>query len=295
VAGGTAVARQGRWFVAACIVALLLALVSSGPRGGATLWGLASLIVLLGVPHGALDTIYAGRALGVRGAGRWVLFTAGYLAPVVAVIVWWPSAPWLLLPLFLAVSVAHFSGDPGAGCPVWLRILYGGAPVVLPAWRHGAEVEQLFAILSSGEVAAALRLILGWLAWCWLGGLAWGVAGTWRRNRQMAVEIGAAATLCAVVPPLESFTLFFCGMHSARHILRSLAEEEGEAGRLVWAGLPPMVGTAGLLAGYWWYARETAVEPRLLQTVFVSLAALTFPHAVLIDLVFGRRWGQRRS
>jgi len=253
---------------------------------------LAALIVLLGVPHGALDTLYAGRLLEVRGAGRWLLFSAGYLAPVVAVIVWWPSGPWLFLPLFLAVSVAHFSGDPGVGCPAWLRILYGGAPVVLPVLRHGAEVEQLFAVLSSGEVAAALRAGLGWLGWFWLVGLGWGVVTRLGRDGQMAMEIGAVGMLCTVVPPLESFTLFFCGMHSARHILRSLEEERGAVRRLVWAGGPPMVGTVGILAGYWFYAGEAAVEPRLLQTVFVSLAALTFPHAMLIDVIFGRRWGR---
>jgi Brp/Blh family beta-carotene 15,15'-monooxygenase len=287
------VERQGRWFAAVCGVASGYAALWGWPGGEGMLWGLAALIVLLGVPHGALDTVYAGRVCGVRGVGRWLLFTSGYLAPVVVVILCWPRAPWFFLPLFLMVSVAHFSGDPEAGCPGWLRVVYGGAPVVLPVLRHGAEVEQLFAVLSSAEVAGVLRASLGWVGWLWLVALGCGMVRQAGRDRPMALEMGAVGMLCTVVPPLASFTLFFCGMHSARHILRSWGEARGaEVAELAWAGVAPMVGTLGILAGSWFYVGEGAVEPRLLQTVFVSLAALTFPHVVLIDLIFGRRWGR---
>ena len=289
--GGRATARQGRWFAVACGLLSLYVALWGWPPGAGMLWALVALIVLLGVPHGALDTVYAGRVWAVRGVGRWMLFTAGYLAPVVGVILMWPRAPGVFLLLFLGISVAHFSGDPEEGCPWWLRLTYGGAPVVLPALLHGAEVEQIFAVLSSAEVAGALRMGLGWIGWLWVAALGLGVVRQAGRDRQMALEIASVGLLCTVVPPLASFTLFFCGMHSARHLLRTWGQARGAAPReVVWAGAAPMVGTLGILAGCWFYAGEGAVEPRLLQTVFVSLAALTFPHVVLIDLVFGRRW-----
>jgi hypothetical protein len=37
-----------------------------------------------------------------------------------------------------------------------------------------------------------------------------------------AVELGAVGVLAIVAPPLIAFVVFFCGMHSARHILRSM-------------------------------------------------------------------------
>jgi Brp/Blh family beta-carotene 15,15'-monooxygenase len=255
---------------------------------------LALLIVLLGVPHGALDTLYAGRVFRIRRASQWLLFLLIYLLPVAAVLLLWPYWPAFLLALFLTVSIFHFSGDPEEGCPRWLRMVYGGSPVVLPSLLNGAEVDRLFAALVPGSVASSVTAILTLLAWPWLLALALGAAKLARSHRRGAIEIAAVGTLCSLVPPLLSFTIYFCGMHSARHILRSLTEDATQParwpdiGRAALAGVPPMLATLVILALYWGSAGNTAVEPRLLQTVFVSLAALTFPHVILVDWL--HRW-----
>jgi len=108
----------------------------------------------------------------------------------------------------------------------------------------------------------------------------------------------AAAALCCVAPPLFAFTVFFCFMHSARHILRSLAAGEvslpvlqQNAKRALVAAAAPMFGTLLILGFYWQNVESVALEPRLLQTVFVALPALTFPHVLLVDCFY--RWAGR--
>lgn len=291
----SATGRQGLVFVTAAFLLIGYEVLVGLPNGGDTLPFLALLIVLLGVPHGALDTLYAGRVFGIRRPWQWLLFTLAYLLPVVAVMVLWPYWPAFFLLLFLAVSMAHFSGDPGAECPRWLRLLYGGAPVVLPALLHGSEVERLFGALVTAAIAGDFRAGLSFLAWPWLVALAAGAVALARTDRRGALEIAAAGTLCSVVPPLASFTLFFCAMHSVRHILRSVVEQDGAPvfrrwtiSRAAMAGIPPMMATLAILAVYWESMGHVAMEPRLLQTVFVGLAALTFPHVILVD--WFHRW-----
>ncbi len=257
------------------------------PQGEVSLLVLLLAIVVLGIPHGALDTLYAGRVFGVRRLWQWVLFSAAYLAPVVAVLLFWPEWPFFFLTLFLVVSISHFAGDPEPGCPVWLRMLYGGAPVVLPALLHGSEVEILLGSLVASGIAADVRMVLSFLAWPWLLIFATGALAYGRQRRQASLEMVAVGALCSLAPPLVSFTLFFCCMHSARHILRSL---DGNTGQAVLAGVPPMIGTLVILAVYWDSAKGAAMEPRLVKTVFVGLAALTFPHVMLVDGFY--RWGK---
>ena len=132
---------------------------------------------------------------------------------------------------------------------------------------------------------------LRWLAWPWLVGLA--LASLWQTRHDFwtALEMAAAGILAIVAPPLVSFVVFFCGMHSARHILRTM----NFSGRSSWryvagAALLPM---AGVLAGStlaWVFLRDTALDARVVQVVFVGLAALTVPHMVLVERVRLSGW-----
>ena len=65
---------------------------------------LATLILLLGVPHGAFDTIFAYKLYDLRKPTDWMLFTMIYLllAAVVVAVWWW--APMGFLILFLLIS-----------------------------------------------------------------------------------------------------------------------------------------------------------------------------------------------
>lgn len=287
--------RQGLFFVTAAFLLSGYHVLIGVPSGINTLFFLLLLIIFLGIPHGALDTLYAGRVFGIRRPSHWFLFTLAYLLPVVLVMFLWPYWSGFLLLLFLAISVLHFSGDPEPDCPLWLRILYGGSPVVLPALLHGTEVERLFAALVPTGVAASFHAVLAFLALPWLLALALAAVIFARSHRRGAIELAAVGTLCTLVPPLVSFTLFFCGMHSARHILRSVRDNDANSspsryiiGRAAVVGLPPMIATLAILAVYWESATNSAVEPRLIQTVFVTLLALTFPHVILVDCFY--RW-----
>ena len=288
----TALRWQGLFFSAIALLVALASLPVGATVGSAMLLLLVGLIVVLGVPHGAFDPLFAQRLHALAGLRDWSLFTLAYLLPALLVLLLWQSAPGYFLGGFLLLSLAHFSGDPEAGSGVFFRVLYGGLIIVLPACLHVDEVARLFGMLADPADAATLA---GWLhlaSWPWLVATFFVVLWTARQRWQAALEMLAVAVLAIAASPLVAFTVFFCGMHGARHFLRSLAYAGPGAARsgLRYAVLP-MVAVALLLAGALWIWRDVALEERLVRLIFIGLAALTVPHMALIERVrFGSGW-----
>ncbi len=251
----------------------------------------AVLILVLGVPHGALDTIFAKELYGIRTLSGWLQFSLLYLLLAALVVGLWLWQPGLFLLGFLAISAAHFSGDPLQGVPWPARLFYGGSVILLPTIGHAQEIGRLFGLLVGDATATPLVPWLRWLAWPWLVGLA--LASLWQTRHDFwtALEMAAAGILAIVAPPLVSFVVFFCGMHSARHILRTM----NFSGRSSWryvagAALLPMAGVLAGSALAWVFLRDTALDARVVQVVFVGLAALTVPHMVLVERVRLSGW-----
>lgn len=251
----------------------------------------AVLIGVLGVPHGALDTIFAKQLYGIRTLSGWLQFSLLYLLLAALVVGLWLWQPGLFLLGFLAISAAHFSGDPLQGAPWPARLFYGGSVILLPTIGHAQEIGRLFGLLVGDATAAPLVPWLRWLAWPWLVGLAFASLWQTRHDFWTALEMAAAGILAIVAPPLVSFVVFFCGMHSARHILRTM----NFSGRSSWryvagAALLPMAGVLAGSALAWVFLSDTALDARVVQVVFVGLAALTVPHMVLVERVRLSGW-----
>lgn len=286
-----AIRIQGLVFVALAIAISLSATVVQRLPERTEMLVLAALIVLLGVPHGALDTIFAAHLYNIRTAKAWLLFGLAYIIPVILVIGIWQIAPWLFLPGFLIISIVHFSGDPAAGTPVGERVLYGGLVIFLPMLLHSEAVVHLFSFLA-GNTAPGLGFWIHLLSWPWLLGTLVAIVMCCKRSAWMTgLEIAAVAMLATFAPPLVAFTVFFCGMHSARHILRTIDYSgQASAGMLLAACFAPMAGVVLLAAAAGLWLRNVPIEARLIQLIFVGLAALTVPHMGLVERVRFSGW-----
>ena len=252
---------------------------------------LAALIVVLGIPHGALDTLFARRLYGIQTLWGWLGFSGVYLLLAGLVVGLWLLAPTGFLLGFLLISAVHFSGDPAAGTPQISRILYAGTVLIFPSFFYALEMSQLFAHLVGRDAALAVSSVLGWLAWPWLVAIGLTVLERLRRDWLTALEMICVSLLALLTPPLVAFTVFFCAMHSARHILRT-AEYSGrsEIRLLAAAALLPMLAVLAAAAVAWYFLQDTALDARVVQIVFVGLAALTVPHMALVERVRFSGW-----
>lgn len=257
----------------------------------ALLGAVALAILFLGLPHGALDTVFAKKLYRVGTPWQWLLFTVAYLVLAALVVLAWYQMPRLFFAVFLLISAWHFSGDPVIALPSGARILYGSAVIVLPSLLHGAQVTALFAHLigldAAGEAVALLRslgvpLLIGEV-------LLFVIAV--RVDWLAGVEILCVVLLSLFATPLVAFTLFFCGMHSPRHFLRAASLAGMRPGSLLLqvAMLPTLACL--IAAAYAMHAfTMLPVEARLMRIVFVGLAALTVPHMLLVERVRLREW-----
>ena len=287
-----AVIRLQGLFFCSLTAALVLAGVSLASLPATVqLLLLALAIVIFGVPHGALDPMLAARLYPLKSPLAWVSFVLVYLLLAAAVVLLWWLAPVFFLVAFLVVSAAHFSGDPVGKKPWWFRFLYGGAVLVLPALLHAAQVAELFSFLINPSAANTLADGLHLLAWPWL--LAALVAGALqvRADWLASLELLCVAALATLISPLPAFTLFFCAMHGARHVLRVKAfSVDASFSSLLRVAAPPMLALTVGAALAWQWMPEVSVSARVVQLLFVALAALTVPHMCLVERVRFGGW-----
>jgi Brp/Blh family beta-carotene 15,15'-monooxygenase len=269
------------------LVALLLVLLSTQFSFGFSLpllLGLSLLILLLGVPHGALDPIFAQQIFDVKGLLGWSLFAMLYLGLAAGVVLFWYVFPTLWLVGFLLISVWHFSADLAPGS-LWLaRLSYGSAVIVLPVFHFSNELTVLFSFLIDTNASVALVAALQWLLVPVLVLVALSVVLVMRTDRLSALELLSVSALMLLVPPLPAFTLYFCLMHGARHILRTKQYMAQVSFKSMFSViLLPMLGTLVLMLLGWFFVAGQSLEQGVVQVVFVGLAALTVPHMCLVQ------------
>ena len=260
---------------------------AGAPAAPALLVVLALAVAVTGLPHGALDPWLA------RQSGLWrtrrglVAFHLAYVALAALVLVAWRWLPGPSLALFLAISAWHFAGDWRGHLPGAARAVAGGALLALPAWRWPGEVQAIFVMLSGADgaaVAEALATMAPWLA----AGMAIVAAFALRRSLTTAIELAAITALALLLPPLLFFIVYFCALHSLRHLRHAaLGADAGARRRMAGVAVGYTLLALVLAAVAWpWLARAGDARPvpgtPLAQLVFIGLAALTLPHMLVV-------------
>ena len=279
---------QGRVFCGLALALVIASLVGARLEPRHELLVAGALVLLLGMPHGAFDVVFARKLFGVADLKGWALFSLFYVGLSAAVVGLWVVAPTLFLCAFLIFSAVHFGGDPAGGASWLTRSLYGGAVIVLPALWHGPELQRLLGLVAGPASAAFVAPVLSQLAAPWLAATVLACALVARTSRLAACESAALAAVSLAAPPLAAFTVYFCAMHSPRHILRTLASlQAAEACHALALALWPTLAVLVTAALLGWRMSDLPVEARVMQLVFVGLAALTLPHMVLLERARG--------
>ncbi|WP_462120978.1 Brp/Blh family beta-carotene 15,15'-dioxygenase [Methylorubrum thiocyanatum] len=274
---------------------MAIALVASATLSHEASWLVAlAAVIVLGVPHGALDGAVAAPLLRPRYGRAWFgVFAVPYLGLSALVLLVWQVAPLTTLAGFLAISVLHFGEeDAGPGRPFEI-LVRGGAPIALPALLRPEQTAEVFSVVAR----VSMPLLPEWwtvAAWLWLAlTVAWLLGHP--RRREVLIEILILAAAFRLLPPLTAFALYFVGLHAPRH-MRALIRDPVRApgidtmGRAVVAALPVFTLTLLLGAALWpLYAAGSSYKAgTLLSLTLQSLSALTVPH-VLLDRLAGRR------
>jgi Brp/Blh family beta-carotene 15,15'-monooxygenase len=252
-------------------------------------WDIIALacIILLGVPHGGLDGAVARRIGWPSGFVPWLSFHLAYIAMAIWVAFLWWLFPLPSLGVFLVISALHFGAsditDVGTDWLPW--VAHGGFVCLVIPSLQPSSVEPIFAILVGGSNASLMMtgityLFLPWVL-CFIGYVAYAYMKP--QYRKSLISLLILVGLANVLPPLISFSLYFCLWHSRGHTLRlwrSLAQQD-RSQSLREAAIYTVVAWISL-AIIFYYLKGSAVT-LLVQLTFIGLAALTLPHMLLVD------------
>lgn len=264
------------------VVGLLVALFAHGmglQAQAAWLFVALGAIVLLGVPHGSLDVLFALRAYQLNSLMAWVVFLMAYLLVAMGIIVLWMLLPVWFFIGFLIFSALHFSDDLNTPNAVLTKLSYGAAVICLPSIVHGTALVGLYAVFVDPSVAQRIVTVSQWLCYPILF-----LMGLMLFNRQIAIreklDAYAVLAIMTLLPPVLAFAVYFCLMHSARHLIRSHAFFGQLNARLfIMALVLPTLAVIIMACGVWFFTNTRTFESDLIRMVFIGLAALTFPHA----------------
>jgi len=283
-------------FLSASIVAFIALHVSLPLSNTSQIIVVVTLVILLGLPHGALDVELAKKLELINSAKKSIRFFSGYLFLVLLGVITWLFLPTLALILFLGISVHHFSDDWSATVPRHLSPVIGFCVIGMPTLRYSEDVFDVFLLLLVPAPQAAIIvniLYLGSLA----GFLIIIIGFTLNRYFSFLVtgELLTLSALAIALPPLLYFTVYFCFLHSVRHLLDCAEKLEISSLRCYRKSLPILILTL-IVAGLSFILFHSEEIPQdMIRWLFIGLFALTIPHVCLITFWYRSRVYNRQG
>lgn len=235
--------------------------------------------IVAGIPHGALDVeliLHGGTAHSLSRAGILAIYII--LAVIAGAI--WALSPLAAMFAFLCLSVVHFAEDWKTSASGFLPVGIAASVITAPVIFNSKEMVAAFTSLVGDDQAKLLVNLLILLTPVSL--LVTLVAITAllldnRRDLAIRALLAVAAMLC--LKPVIAFTLFFCILHSPRH----LAEAYRTALiRKISHPLAIIVVVsflaAAIAAMIFMVGPALTFSDTLMRTTFVTLSILTVPH-----------------
>lgn len=257
-------------------------------------WCALALVVFIGLPHGALD---AAISFSMISSSKRIARLAGllliYLLLAIAIFLIWYQLPAFSLLIFLLISIVHFGMADFNASPTKLKwphiIAHGGAVAVWLPLIQKNEVTKLFSILTSGPTPILWDILLVFFL-CWSIGVCLHTYETLRsKHYNIAFELIGLIFLAWYAPPLVTFAIYFCFIHSRRHFSFVWKQLQHMSSKKIMIGSAIILSCTSWLIGggiYFFLNSKMMAGEAALQTVFIGLAALTVPHMILIDLIF---------
>ncbi len=245
-------------------------------------------VVILGLPHGALDPLVATQLWGARQSFTMIRFLVLYTGMAALCAMVWFIAPNAALVGFLSISAYHFGSDWDGRCIAWGKSAFGISIVCVPTLCKADKVVEIYKQLG---VSVAHQLVAVSQVLAVVGVVAALFAASSRSKFRISnlLELSTVVVGGLVLPPILFFTCYFCLLHSPRHLTQT-ARSLGLRGvrDIARSAAPTVLATLVLGIGLWIVLPDSIYSQKVIQLVFIGLAALTAPHMLLTELSLRR-------
>jgi Brp/Blh family beta-carotene 15,15'-monooxygenase len=285
--------RYTQLYIGVCSLAILATLANFNMGANSLVILLALAVTFLGLPHGALDFAVAKSLNLVTSIVSAIRFITIYITIAGVSILFWIWVPDIALVLFLGVSAFHFSADWRVNMPFLPRLGLSCALLCGPSILYSAAVVELFNVLllttqAAGWVVQGMQVVF------YIGSLVFScfvIQLLMRRKKSLRfwqnVEWLLLIVSSLILSPLLHFGLYFCLLHSPKHLHDVGVKLHVSMKRAVVISLPFVIFTIVLASGVYKMFGTSEINIDLLRWVFIGLFGLTMSHMVLINLWHG--------
>jgi len=256
------------------------------------------LILTLGVSHGALDHLRGAKILKPILKRKWFLvFYPGYISLSLFVIICWILFPSISLLIFLLIAGYHFGEEDLSFFKEEQSLIFNmtgflkGFLIITLSLHFNFETTSTFFnylmvditpysdLKSYTSILFTINLLL----------LIMGTIYLFKNHLNELVLILLEIILIIIsfkyLPLILAFTLYFCFLHSSKHITGLAKELDGDdlinGFRLFAKKAIPLTVLTGIGAlGVVFFLNHSLTE-NIIQTIFIGLASLTLPHILL--------------
>jgi Brp/Blh family beta-carotene 15,15'-monooxygenase len=274
---------QSNLFLTISIIMLVLAF-GLDPRQSVLIMMLSlGCIVVMGVPHGSLDVLFARKTYELKYLKHWVKFISYYLIAAFSIILFWMFLPNVFFVIFLVLSALHFSDDLNLLDFGIIKFSYGASIITLPSLFFSHQLIELYAMLIEKQAATMIVNTSRFIAVLVLLMLTVQLLNK-RINLRSKLEAICVCTIFLLLHPIIAFAIYFCIMHSARHLIRShFFLRKFSSAAFFNALILPTIAVIMMGILIWWLGVNENLETEMMRIIFIGLAALTVPHAWVLE------------
>ena len=261
------------------------------------------LILSVGISHGALDNYKANKILKIYKINNKLVFYFSYISISILIIISWIFFSLITLLAFLLIASYHFGREDTSflikknlSFDQLLYLVKGSLIIFSPLFFHTEETLKIFELLLINNSFLIFIKNEHWvinvcLIFNFLGYLYFVFRNNFDNFEILFLDLLLILIINFIYSPLLAFTIYFCFLHSIRHII-SIVLELDEANfsngikLFIKKALPLTVVTAIMyLLAVFLIANFYGFNTAIIQVIFIGLASLTFPHILLEYLI----------
>ena len=264
------------------------------------------LILSIGISHGSLDNLKGKKLFKILKINNFSFFYIAYILLALIVIVLWTTIPYITLIIFLMVASYHFGKEDTQFLVIgisyynqFLFFLKGSLIVFAPMYFHFDETISIFKLLLIENesfynflyLMESSRAVLYCIVLSTLSNILLFTQNFELKKFAIFLDYISIIIINYYFSPLIAFTIYFCFLHSIRHIISLMSElDENDLNNgfkiFLKKALPLTIITAIFSFIVLYLLKNTYnFDSSILKIIFIGLASLTFPHILLEYLI----------
>ena len=264
------------------------------------------LILSIGISHGALDNLKGKKLFQIFGINNFFIFYLSYVLIALFIIILWMIIPYISLIIFLIIASYHFGKEDTQFLTIsnsyynqLLFFLKGSLIVFAPLYFHFDETISIFKLLLINNEAfydflnfiETKNILLYGIILSTLSNILLFSKNFELKKFIIFLDYFSIIIINYYFSPLTAFTIYFCFLHSIRHIISLMSELDSNDLRngfkiFTKKALPLTILTAIFcLIGLYLLNNTYNFDSSIIKIIFIGLASLTFPHILLEYLI----------